>query len=83
MEEIRLKRKGTLVREGESIILVNEENKAFGVDEVVAYIWSIIDRKTTDEVINHSSEVSNISVEEVREPLINLIDKLRSILLLE
>lgn len=83
MEEIRLKRKGALVREGESIILVNEENKAFGVDEVVAYIWSISDGKTTDEVVNHFSEVSNMPIEEVRGPIINLISKLKSVSLLE
>ena len=83
MEEARLKRKGALVRESGSIILVNEEDKAFGVDEVVAYIWSICDGKTVDEVINQFSEASNIPRDEVREPIINLINKLKSVSLLE
>mgnify|MGYP003876337415 CR=1 FL=1 len=83
MEEAKLKRKGALVRESGSIILVNEEDKAFGVDEVVAYIWSISDGKTVSEVIDQFSEVSNIPTEEVREPIINLINKLKSVSLLE
>lgn len=83
MQEARLKRKGALVRESGSIILVNEENKAFGVDEVVAYIWSICDGKTIEEVVDEFSEASNIPADELREPITNLINKLKSVSLLE
>jgi len=84
MEEVKLKRKGTLFKneEGE-LVLVNEENEAFKVDEVVAYIWSICDGKTVGEVVDAFAELSNVSAEDVRDPLTNLIDKLKSVSLIE
>ena len=84
MEEPKLRRKGALLKneEGE-LVLVNESNQAYKVDEVVAYIWSICDGKTLNEVVDTFAEASNVSVEEIREPLTNLIDKLKSASLVE
>lgn len=84
MEETRLKRKGTLFKdETGALVLVNEENEAFRVDEVVAYIWSICDGKTLNEIADEFAEMSSVPVEDVREPLTNLIDKLKSVSLIE
>lgn len=84
MEEPKLKRKGTLFKDEEgSLVLVNEENEAFKVDEIVAYIWSICDGKTVGEVVNEFAEVSKVPIEEVREPVLGLIDKLRTVSLIE
>lgn len=84
MEETRLKRKGTLFKdETGALVLVNEENEAFKVDEVVAYIWSICDGKTINEIADEFAEMSSVPVEDVREPLTNLIDKLKQVSLIE
>jgi hypothetical protein len=84
MEEVKLKRKGELFRdEGGNLVLVNEVNEAYKVDEVVAYVWSICDGKTVNEVVTEFSNLSETSVEEVREPLIDLINRLKAASLIE
>lgn len=84
MEEVKLKRKGTLVKnEIGELVLINEANEAFKVDEVVAYVWSICDGKTLNEVVDAFAELSNVPADDVREPLTSLIDKLKSVSLVE
>lgn len=84
MEEVKLKRKGELFRDEEgNLVLVNEANEAYRVDEIVAYVWSICDGKTINEVITEFSNLSETSVEEVREPLIDLINRLKAASLIE
>lgn len=84
MEEVRLKRKGNLFKDEDgTLVLVNEDNEAYRVDEVVAYIWTICDGKTVTEVINEFATVSETDVEEIREPLLDLINKLKGAALLE
>jgi len=84
MEEVKLKRKGTLFKdESGDLVLVNEENQAFRVDEVVAYIWSICDGKTVNEVVTEFARLSDVNIDEVRSPLMDLIERLRSASLIE
>jgi hypothetical protein len=84
MEEVKLKRKGELFRDEEgNLVLVNEANEAYRVDEIVAYVWSICDGKTVDEVVTEFSNLSETSIEEVREPLIDLINRLKAASLIE
>jgi hypothetical protein len=84
MEEVKLKRKGELFRDEEgNLVLVNEANEAYRVDEIVAYVWSICDGKTIDEVVTEFSNLSETSIEEVREPLIGLINRLKAASLIE
>ncbi|MCL7387027.1 MAG: PqqD family protein [Thaumarchaeota archaeon] len=84
MEEVKLKRKGELFRDEEgNLVLVNEANEAYRVDEIVAYVWSICDGKTIDEVVTEFSNLSETSIEEVREPLIDLINRLKAASLIE
>jgi hypothetical protein len=84
MEEVKLKRKGELFRDEEgNLVLVNETNEAYRVDEVVAYVWSICDGKTVNEVVTEFSNLSETSIEEVREPLVDLINRLKAASLIE
>ncbi|MEM0261426.1 MAG: PqqD family protein [Nitrososphaerota archaeon] len=84
MEEIRYKRKGELFRDEEgNLLLVNEANEAYRVDEIVAYIWTICDGKTFDEVAQEIASQGDVDVEEVKPPLQDLIDKLKAASLLE
>lgn len=84
MEEVRLKRKGELVRDEEgNLLLVNDMNEAYRVDEVVAYIWSICDNRTLDEVAEDLAAHGDVDVEEVKPPLRELISKLKSASLVE
>ena len=84
MEEVKLKRKGELFRDEEgNLVLVNEANEAYRVDEIVVYVWSICDGKTIDEVVTEFSNLSETSIEEVREPLIDLINRLKAASLIE
>jgi hypothetical protein len=84
MEEVKLKRKGELFRDEEgNLVLVNETNEAYKVDEVVAYVWSICDGKTVNEVVTEFSNLSETSIEEVREPLVDLINRLKAASLVE
>ncbi|OYT67716.1 MAG: PqqD family protein [Candidatus Wolframiiraptor sp. EX4484-121] len=84
MEEVRLKRRGALFKDEEGgLLLVNDDNQAFKVDEVVAYIWSICDGKTVNEVVMEFAKVSNVEADEVRQPLMTLLEKLRSVSLIE
>ncbi|MEM1583977.1 MAG: PqqD family protein [Nitrososphaerota archaeon] len=84
MEEVKFKRKGELVKDDEgNLLLVNELNEAYRVDEVVAYIWSICDGKTFNEVAVELASQGEVDIEEVKPPLQDLILKLRSASLIE
>ena len=84
MEEVKLKRKGELFKDEEgNLLLVNEANEAYRVDEVVAYIWSICDGKTIEEVVTEFANLSETSVEEIKAPLLDLISRLKSASLIE
>ena len=84
MEEVKLKRKGNLFKDEDgTLVLVNDDNEAYRVDEVVAYIWSICDGKTITEVITEFASISETDVEEIKDPLLDLIKRLRSAALIE
>ncbi len=84
MEEVRLKRKGELFKDEEgNLVLINEANEAYKVDEVVAYIWSICDGKTFEEVVIEFADLSETSVDEIKTPLLDLINRLKSASLIE
>jgi len=84
MEGVKFKRKGELLKDEEgNLLLVNELNEAYRVDEIVAYIWSICEGKTFDEVASELASQGEVEVEEVKPPLQDLISKLRSASLIE
>jgi hypothetical protein len=84
MEEVKFKRKGELLKDEEgNLLLVNELNEAYRVDEIVSYILSICEGKTFDEVASELASQGEVDVEEVKPPLQDLISKLKSASLIE
>jgi hypothetical protein len=83
-QEQRLTRKGTVARDEDgSFLLVNENNQAFKTTEAVVAIWHMCDGKTFDELSSEVANAANIAVEEVREPLQELLARLKEANLLE
>jgi hypothetical protein len=76
-EEKRLTKKGYMSQTGEGeLLLVNEKGVAYLVNESIVAIWDRFEDKTVDEVITEVSEMSEISAEELREPIRELVDAL-------
>ena len=73
-----LKRVGSITktREG-SLVLVNEKREGYAVDELVAFIWSKADGKTRDELVKNVASELNISEEEIKSDVNNIVDKLK------
>ncbi len=84
MEQAKLKRRGNLFKdETGTLVLVNDDNEAYRVDEIVAYIWSICDGKTIEEVVTEFADLSETNIDELREPVMDLINRLKSASLIE
>jgi flagellar motor switch protein FliG len=62
-------------REGE-LLLVNEKGVAYLVNESIVAVWDRFENKTVDEVISEVAEISEISPEELREPIRELVEAL-------
>ncbi|PUA31520.1 MAG: hypothetical protein B9J98_06115 [Candidatus Terraquivivens tikiterensis] len=84
MEEVRIARKGGVVRDEEGkLLLVNEDNEAYIASEMVVYIWNACDGKTLDELTKEIAEAVNRDAGEVKEALSELIGKLKEAKLVE
>jgi flagellar motor switch protein FliG len=62
-------------REGE-LLLVNEKGVGYLVNESIVAVWDRFENKTVDEVISEVAEISEISPEELREPIRELVEAL-------
>ena len=79
-----LKRKGVLTRDEEgSLILVNEQDKGFRVDEIVAVVWSKSDGKTIDSLTKEIASEAEIPEEELKPHIENIVKKLKEADLIE
>jgi flagellar motor switch protein FliG len=65
----------TQTGEGE-LLLVNEKGVAYLVNESIIAVWDRFENKTVDEVISEVAEISEISPEELREPIRELVEAL-------
>jgi flagellar motor switch protein FliG len=65
----------TQTGEGE-LLLVNEKGVAYLVNESIVAVWDRFGNKTVDEVISEVAEISEISPEELREPIRELVEAL-------
>jgi flagellar motor switch protein FliG len=65
----------TQTGEGE-LPLVNEKGVAYLVNESIVAVWDRFENKTVDEVISEVAEISEISPEELREPIRELVEAL-------
>jgi hypothetical protein len=76
-EERRLTKKGYMTQTGEGeLLLVNEKGVAYLVNESIVAVWDRFENKTVDEVISEVAEISEISPEELREPIRELVEAL-------
>lgn len=72
-----MKRKGRLVRSKEgSLILIDDENKGYRVDEVVAVVWSRCDGKTIDSLTKDIANETKIDEKELKPQIEKIINKL-------
>jgi flagellar motor switch protein FliG len=58
------------------LLLVNEKGVAYLVNESIIAVWDRFENKTVDEVISEVAEISEISPEELREPIRELVEAL-------
>jgi flagellar motor switch protein FliG len=58
------------------LLLVNEKGVAYLVNESIVAVWDRFENKTVDEVISEVAEISEISPEELREPIRKLVEAL-------
>jgi flagellar motor switch protein FliG len=58
------------------LLLVNEKGVAYLVNESIVAVWDRFGNKTVDEVISEVAEISEISPEELREPIRELVEAL-------
>lgn len=76
-------RKGLVMRDEEGrLLLVNEDNEAYIVSELVVAIWDRCDGKTLSEVVSEFAEAIGRDEEEVREAISELVGKLKEAKLL-
>lgn len=55
---------------------MNEKGVAYLVNESIIAVWDRFENKTVDEVISEVAEISEISPEELREPIRELVEAL-------
>ena len=55
---------------------MNEKGVAYLVNESIVAVWDRFENKTVDEVISEIAEISEISPEELREPIRELVEAL-------
>jgi len=81
---IMLKRKGKLMQDSENnLVLVNEKDKGYRVDEVVAVIWSKADGKTLENLVKEIAEETQLDEAELRPHIEMIINKLKEVDLVE
>lgn len=76
-------KKGFMTKDEQgNIVLVNEKKEVYRVTEGVAMIWQMSDGKSDDELFKEVSEATELSVEELKDPLTDLLEKLEEVELL-
>ncbi|MEM0444607.1 MAG: PqqD family protein [Nitrososphaerota archaeon] len=76
-EEKKFSKKGYLTQTGEGeLLLVNEKGVAYLVNESIVAIWDRFEGRTMEEVIQEVAEISELSPDELREPIRELVDAL-------
>ncbi len=79
----KMKRLGRIVKDQEgNLVLVNEENEGFKVNEVIAAIWYESDGKTIEELVNEFASKDLEHKDLIRKDIINVVEKLKEVKLL-
>ena len=81
---IMFKRKGRLMQDSENnLVLVNEKDKGYRVDEVVAIIWSKAEGKTLESLVKEIADETQLNEAEVKPHVETIINKLKEAELIE
>jgi len=77
-------RKGRIEREEDgTLVLINDQNQGYIVDEAIAYVWVECDGKTEDELVDTFSQGVDVDKEDLRKDIRVIIDKLKEVNLVE
>jgi hypothetical protein len=83
-EQAKYHRKGRIQREEDgTLVLINEENQGYIVDEAVAYVWAECDGKSEDELVDTFSQGVDVDREDLRKDIRVIISKLKEVNLVE
>ncbi|MCD6371752.1 MAG: PqqD family protein [Candidatus Aenigmarchaeota archaeon] len=78
--EPTLKRKGRIAKNQEgNLVLINEDNQGFRVDEVIAAVWYESDGKTISQLVDKFSEEDKENKELIRKDIEAIIEKLKEV----
>lgn len=78
MSSQKLVKKGSATRDKEgNLLLINEENKAYKVDESIASIWNNCEGKTVDELTAEVATSTGRQPNDLKSPVENLVSKLK------
>ena len=77
-------KRGKIVEEQESIMLIAEDGKAYKVTKSVANFWKMCDgSKSLEELVNSLAEKFNVKPEVVKPRVLEVVDSLQKVNLLE
>jgi hypothetical protein len=78
MSSQKLVKKGSTIKDNEGkLLLINEENKAYKVDDTVITLWHKCEGKSIDELIIDMSNSTGIQTSELKGPVEDLVSKLK------
>ncbi len=78
-------KKGSVAKsENNELLLVNESDKAYKVDEAVIAIWNMCDgTKTKEEIVDILSKEAHVEKEKINEAVSDILAKLEEVGLLQ
>ena len=72
-----------MIRDKEgNLFLVNEEDEAYLVEEIIVFVWERCDNKTFEELLTDICTSTSTEPDELRKPLEILISRLKEAKLL-
>lgn len=78
MSSQKLVKKGSATRDKEgNLLLINEENQAYRVDESVAAVWDRCEGKTVNELTTEVATSTGRKFDDLKGPVDNLVTKLK------
>ncbi|MFQ5819363.1 MAG: PqqD family protein [Candidatus Heimdallarchaeota archaeon] len=74
-------KKGKLAKtEDDKLVLVNDKNQAFVVDQAVIGIWKMLDgNKTVNEVVQEVAKGTDAKAEQLSPQITAIVDKLKEV----
>lgn len=63
--------------DGEGYIVKVSEDKVYELAPIAYYVWDLCDgEKTVDQIVAQISQEANLSVDQVRDPILMVLDEL-------